>query len=91
MDERRIPVGQGNRNPGAHGGAFPGSQNDVLGGDQVRSRVPRVGVAGQREVWVESSDLHPHRTEDRGKVTHNGRAYRVRWAPHITQGAHNGY
>jgi hypothetical protein len=58
MHERRVPVGQGYRDPGPHQGPFARPELDVLGRRQVRARVARMGVRRQRDAGVKALDQH---------------------------------
>jgi hypothetical protein len=58
MHERRVPVGQGDRDPGPHQGPFARPELDVLGRRQVRARVARMGVRRQRNAGVKALDQH---------------------------------
>jgi hypothetical protein len=58
VHERRVPVGQGDRDPGPHQGPFARPELDVLGRRQVRARVARMGVRRQRDAGVKALDQH---------------------------------
>ena len=54
MHERRVPVGQRDRQAGPHQRSFAWPKLDIFGRRQVGARVARVGVRRQRDTEVEA-------------------------------------
>jgi hypothetical protein len=58
MHERRIPIGQRDRQPGPYQRPLARSKLDVFGRRQVRARVARMGVRRQRDAGIKALDKH---------------------------------
>jgi len=58
MHERRVPVGQRDRQPGPYQRPLAWSKLDVFSRRQVRARVARMGVRRQRNSGIDALDQY---------------------------------
>src|SRR5215470_9748528 len=60
VDEGRVPVRQGDRDPGGHYRPLPRGQRDVHRREQVHARIAGVRPGGQRQLGVQALDEDLH-------------------------------